>query len=1013
MSRRLSKRQRQQNERANRLIGQELGLNIGQTAQFMDQVDKLLPYWTEPEGILAAIQALEKNERSPLQVADQVLCHSSVGRQVDSLTDVYLSAIESQAHRLTGRRFSFWELKTALAQIGPRQPYSEAIKYLASRLPAGNISVALGMDLLDALAVYHNISHRLGEEPDKVQVLEALGRLSEEDRNPRGLQNTLIVMKTVRELQIDFDSALRLRDVISSRVGFIVDNDRILRALRVLYHKEKSLEELVNLISITDELDSESPTVIGLIRTLRRLRGDEVSHTEIKAILIGLEDPQVNEEQLRQHVEAHRLATALNTGLQAARSILDEVRLHLGRTVQVDEILVAIDELSAQDWDSATMVVALHAQELMQDLAIDLPHAMRLAEEFEDGKRLTERVVAELGYPFASEAMTKAIMDLDPASLSLSSIAETVELNEIARRFGVTKEEAIALAQRMAEVSDLALGPGDVIAASEFYIDTEDPFDYVSSLVAIARALEMTILEAGQFVQSVRRSGGQRYAFTAQAISLALQYAGGRGRDPADVAAYIRADQLLHAVGMGSTAAELHSQLVPFLIGEPDYSDLLEALQHTGPESIPGGVITYLNQKLVLRELSARLGVGLKKVDSLPAHLLQRTGKELDHSQALAIVKQIPQAHRSFDNSLDLITLVFLFGMADWQEIANLVASLTKERDLRGLFWDLFAALLKDQAATLSDARTIRWLAQLPRRTWWIDELVGSSEHILVTQGRLKTLAARIHPRARTRLTTGTHMTKFRQLCDASWGEICSEKRQYEVPSLGRAELLATDRIHSLTGLKSVRFIAEGVRAPGVFLQFKFDTEPQSVGMMRISPEGKAEGFHELVDNRLFITLIEVVAFTYYRDLVIPDLRMRPTSTAPPRHHRQTTKPVQTAQAMRPPQRRPPRQSHPLLPKRPIHLSEWYAAQTRARHHVIGHLRFIRSGFRADWVKQAQARAAGVDIPLDYTWVVEHERGDPQRTGPVILDERFDLTKHILFSPPRRAVEEMDAILGY
>jgi hypothetical protein len=222
----------------------------------------------------------------------------------------------------------------------------------------------------------------------------------------------------------------------------------------------------------------------------------------------------------------------------------------------------------------------------------------------------------------------------------------------------------------------------------------------------------------------------------------------------------------------------------------------------------------------------------------------------------------------------------------------------------------------------------------------------------------------------------------YRRQC---WDEI-REKRRYQVPSKGWAEVMASNKLKQLFGLELIRFFQEGVKPPEVFLQFKFQHEERhSIGLLKIKNDGSTEGFHEVVTpNSLYQCIIEAVALSYYRDLVTPGEfsyyksgrgapKTRSSGPSPPRTLPRTQGvPIYTEGTTR------------LRQRRTFRLAEWYYAQEWARHNVTGHIRWVDKYFTAGSKKRKQAQKAGVHLPQGYTWVVEHERGGPER-GELIL----------------------------
>ena len=246
------------------------------------------------------------------------------------------------------------------------------------------------------------------------------------------------------------------------------------------------------------------------------------------------------------------------------------------------------------------------------------------------------------------------------------------------------------------------------------------------------------------------------------------------------------------------------------------------------------------------------------------------------------------------------------------------------------------------------------------------------------------------------------------------WREINNEKRRYQVPSKGRAEIMVSDRLKNLIDLNLVRFIQEGIAPPGVFLEFEF-SEPSIVDTVIVKNDGSIEGFHESVGvDDSFRIIIEAVALAYYRDLVTPGkVSYYERDSGGPRTKR-------SLNSLSPKPRELPRPQHVplhikntprLKGRQSYHLYAWHEAQERARHGVVGHIRWIGRSFIASPRKQRQAwEVASIKLRPGYTWVIEHERGEPGSSG-LRLSPDGCLMEITLFLPPERASVELDKLL--
>lgn len=240
------------------------------------------------------------------------------------------------------------------------------------------------------------------------------------------------------------------------------------------------------------------------------------------------------------------------------------------------------------------------------------------------------------------------------------------------------------------------------------------------------------------------------------------------------------------------------------------------------------------------------------------------------------------------------------------------------------------------------------------------------------------------------------------------WIEIKTNRR-YQVPSQGRAEILASRKLSDLINLKSVRFVQEGIEAPEVRLRFEFG-DPCAIGILKVTNDGRTEGFHKSSGSDLFASVVEAIALAYYRDLVVP------YGIASVWQRRDDVSKIKTSRSIKTSQfkkaRELSRTTNVSTSKRQFYeLKEWYHAQERARHHVTGHIRWVGQHFNADFEKKQQAREAGVELPPGYTWVTEHERGNQQGDDEIRL-VGIDLADRTKFLPPERATYELDKLLS-
>ncbi|MBI1880946.1 MAG: hypothetical protein HYR94_22430 [Chloroflexi bacterium] len=220
-----------------------------------------------------------------------------------------------------------------------------------------------------------------------------------------------------------------------------------------------------------------------------------------------------------------------------------------------------------------------------------------------------------------------------------------------------------------------------------------------------------------------------------------------------------------------------------------------------------------------------------------------------------------------------------------------------------------------------------------------------------------------------------------------------------------------------LIDLNSVQFIQEGIAPPGIFVKFEFGEQP-IVDTVKVKQDGDTEGFHKSVaTNQSFLTLIEAITLAYYRDLVTPGKIYyyqpgrrdpRPGPYRPP-----NPKPPNPRELPRPQNIPLHVKNNPRLKDRAFHqLHTWHEARERARHLVVGHIRWSGEGFIANPEKQQQAsQHLGKKLPPGYTFVIEHDRGGLGSGGLRLSSDGY-LMERTLFLPPERASADLDKLLA-
>lgn len=258
------------------------------------------------------------------------------------------------------------------------------------------------------------------------------------------------------------------------------------------------------------------------------------------------------------------------------------------------------------------------------------------------------------------------------------------------------------------------------------------------------------------------------------------------------------------------------------------------------------------------------------------------------------------------------------------------------------------------------------------------------------------------------------HLDEFRSAEAAKLKEKClldlKLRRKYQIPKLGYAEIIATEKIEKLIDLRLLRFIREGVYSPQqVFVRIIFFEQPK-VLIIKINHEGRIELPEIIKFSEKLMAILEILSLFYFKELVVPqEVKSSEIQI------------IQGSQISGPGQYQEQQHSSRTIPRKYYSrsgdkdaveeiysINEWHYSQFRALHDVIGHARLIGSGFIADEFKQEQARSAGVNLQIGYTWVVEHSRGGDI---PHLVKPGGDLSRRTIFTPSQKTQSQIDSLI--
>lgn len=535
------------------------------------------------------------------------------------------------------------------------------------------------------------------------------------------------------------------------------------------------------------------------------------------------------------------------------------------------------------------------------------------------------------------------------------------------------------------------------------------------SILTVAEILGTSPQHAYQAIEEVQGATGHNYS--AEEIRQIAEFLPPDVRTVERIIDEFHIHQLAEELGYQTQALRLLVATITEEIGsKPDFELLAEAIavsqdlkvlpgfyKHpVSEDSSPTWIIAWEYQSLTnvvtLLRLSKSLGKRPNQLGQLWRDAERQCSKPLDLQMFATLVERLPNSVRNTTGITQWFSLANLFHVdpGDSSVIQEFYTSFPKKTPTRR-FWALCKAYKEVEGVSIHDMQYVQKLSS------WSQ---ASSDLILpnMNKGEQPITSQTLAEVGRKRTRRKGNIKSLANLAQRSWDQICSDKRAYAVPSQGRAEIITSKRIQDMWGLNALRFVQEGIDAPKVFVQFKFG-EPARIGIMCIEDGDTDSGFLMMSEDLWLRAFFRAIALTYYRDMVLPGFTYVPTST----HLSRSRNSVVDTQSPREQRNVLPR-SHAVQREKVYQFYEWHAAQERARHSVTGHVRWVHKGFVADVLKHQQARRAGVQLSLGYTWVVEHERGNPQREDGVALNEDYDLLRYTLFAAPTRATIELEAL---
>jgi len=815
------------------------------------------------------------------------------------------------------------------------------------------------------------------------------------DQNIQVLEIDLLVAK----LNFPEQQVRHLPDDIKDRLGLTITYNDILQFLDVatppvtvedirnyFYREWKSAYDLARIMSLSDD------EAWRFMVQIREQVSWSVPHAQLIKTVHGLPHQHRSPDTIARSLDLQFIARHLHLTLSEASALLTHIQQEAAEFVSNRQIINAIPFLDRQ------MAEPYERQFItLWEIADTLSLSMEQADEF------VRRVKAKASPGATYQEILEAFNELSTQNLSETAVLDQLVVRQAARQTGMTADEFRQLPQTISEEIDAAV----------------TQYDLIRTIHELGTGANIASIKAHYWKK--------QYPIPQIAVALQVPAATARSRLAQimrDIHFPINNDEILRTVQSLPIAERTNKNIVSQIYArqvavelhqEPQQAQELqrEIMNKTGQE-FSGWEIDAAWKLLPPANKTVSDLIGLLQAQSSwhknpqetfaqIQQIRERTAEAVPLAEFLAELQKIPAPLQNDNGILNYFNLRYVLPneKPKRKTLIRLATDIT-QLPQEGRFWKFVGQCPTPDNLTV---REVDHLLQLV--AWDIPNVLEPDKwqkERWVTSSYLIDILGEEHSNSLLPLSTERQerVTSLKTYAKRCWATICSQERQYQVPSRGKAEIIVPPSVTALINLHSIRFVQEHMQAPGLFVQFKFDN-PSLIGVIRIDPSGVISGFHQLVDASWLTSLVESVALSHYRDLVVPQRLMATSLRVPGRrrngrqanseaNHR-TNKPF-------PMQRRTRKQ---------YSLADWYESQEIARHMVRGHTRWISQGFVASDEKHFQAKKAGVSLPIGFTWVIEHERGNPQPTKIPLIGE--DLSKHTVFTSPPQAEAELARIL--
>lgn len=862
------------------------------------------------------------------------------------------------------------------------------------------LAKVLAMPIPEASALYDQVAEQVKVPFAAADLLASVTPLSTTESIVDPLVEALEIRLLSSKLNLPEEQVRQLPDNIMDHFRLPATYNDILQFLEIatppvsvqdirnyFYREWKSAYSLVPILHISDG------DAWRFMVQIRELVSWSVPHDQLIKTVHNLPHQQRNPVDIALALDLQHIAQRLRLPSLEASNLLTVIRQTLSDSISNRQIINAIPFFDLQTSEPYEKQF-----ETLWEIATAREQSMEQAGQF------FLEIKAKSAPSTTYEEILDAFYEAPTQNISVASVLSHLVEQQTARRANMTRDEFAYLPKKISEEIDATVTQQDIIwviqklgaeasaqSVKEYFWEKQYPIPQMAVALNI-KASEVRV-RLRQIKQEVHIEVGD------DEILAAIDSLAAKNRKNAAIVNQIYARQtasqlLANPQEASNLVAEIHRKTGLDVSGQ----EMAVALEVLPAEN---KTVTDL---IGLLQAKAAWNKSIPEAMSLAQEILSKLHEPVPLIEFWSLLQGISPALGNEAGIIVYFNLQHLLkNNAPDTATLNRLAIAIAQHPYKARFWDYVALCNSPNGLTVKDfdhlLQLLNWsilrvlTPDKSKKEQWVTYLSLDS--------LLREKLSRIYlPSISQQRQQTTALKRYAQDC---WTSICSQERQYQVPSYGRVEIIVPTAITSFLNLHSVRFAQEKIKAPGLFIRFEFEN-PTLIGIIRIDPSGDISGFHQLVNDAWFQALIEAIALSHYRDLVVPNQLQLPSRL--PRSHRPTD-----SRAGIPGNRTT--KTFPTLrtnPKRHS-LADWYESQEIARHSVRGHIRWISPDFVATDERHNQAKKAGVSLKVGYTWVIEHERGNPQPTK-IPLDGE-DLTEHTIFTSPPKAEFELTKILAY